>query len=108
MDDTAFKNVPPEVPNWLAYSLGEIHNGIKTTNGKVDTVIKEVKKINGSLTEEIKRSAVADSKHNGRIDDLEKKNPGNTNQVTFRWLLEKLALPIVMLVIGIVLTLLFA
>ena len=90
----------------MAYKLGEIHNGIKSTNGKVDEIIVEVKKINGGLSAEIQRSKLADASLEDRLDGLEK-IPINSNQVTFRWMLEKLALPVVMLVVGGAIALLF-
>jgi len=95
-----------DVSPWLAYKLGVIHSDIASTNGKVDVVINEVKKINGSLNEEIRRSALADQAHDGRLAGLEK-TPILPNQITFKWILEKLALPVVMLIIGGAIALLF-
>jgi len=95
-----------DVPAWLAYKLGEIHSDITTTNGKVDTVITEVKKINGNLQAEIQRSKIADTTHDARLDTIDKKSKDH-DVVSFKWLLEKLALPVIMLVIGGAIALLF-
>ena len=91
---------------WLVFTLTD-HS--KKLNG----LTEEVKKINSGLKNEIARSVLADgihderiARHKERIEGIEKKKPNNPNSdtkdtVTFKWLLEKLALPVVMLIVGI-------
>ncbi len=98
---------------WLVFTLS-------SHSEKLNSLTKEVKKINNGLRDEISNRKMEDVKHDERIDrqrerfDDHKKivhgnpkpnnpNSNNKNVVTFRWLLEKITLPIVMLVVGYVL-----
>ena len=85
---------------------------------KLNGLTSEVKKINSCLRDEIARSTLTDSVHDQQIDrqkerleEHKKNNPGNNSNtketVTFKWLLEKLALPVVMLIVGGAIALLF-
>jgi len=95
---------------WLVHTL---NNHSEKLNG----LTKEVRKINDGLKNEIARSVLADGlhderigRHKERIEDIEKKkpnNPKNESAVTFKWILDKLAVPIVMMLAGGVIALLF-
>jgi hypothetical protein len=90
---------------WLVFTL-------TSHSEKLNGLTKDVKKINDGLKNEIARSVLADglhderiARHRERIEGIEKKKPNNPNSntkdtVTFKWILEKLALPIVMFLIG--------
>ena len=97
---------------WLVHTL---NNHSEKLNG----LTKDVRKINDGLKNEIARSVLADgihderiARHKERIEGIEKKKPNNPNSntkdtVTFKWILEKLALPVVMLIVGGAIALLF-
>ena len=99
-----------ETDPWLVHTL-------TSHSEKLNGLTSEVKKINGCLRDEISRSRLADSVHDQlidrqkeRLEEHKKNNPGNSNTkdtVTFKWILEKLALPVVMLIVGGVIAILF-
>lgn len=71
---------PDDVSPWLAYYIGQIHNSVKT--------------IGTNQTNILKRLGIVEKK----IEGNNKSN--NPSGVTFKWLMEKLALPILMLGAG--------
>ena len=102
---------------WLVYTLND-------HSTKLNGLTQEVKKINNGLKNEVARSVLADGLHDERIDrqrerlDDHKKivhgnpkpnNPGSNTKdtVTFKWILEKLAIPVVMFIVGGAIALLF-
>ncbi len=97
---------------WLVFTLTD-HS--KKLNG----LTEEVKKINSGLKDEVARSVLADgihderiARHKERIEGIEEKKPNNPNSntkdaVTFKWILDKLAVPIVMMLAGGIIALLF-
>ncbi len=76
---------PDDVSPWLAYYIGQIHNAVKNISKNQDGILKRLTTL----------------EKNGK-----KSNP-NPSAVTFKWLLEKLALPIIMLVAGAAAAILF-
>ncbi len=94
---------------WLVFTL-------QNHSEKLNDLTTEVKKINGCLRDEIARSRLADSVHDERIErqkerleehkkNAHKNNPSSnrTETVTFKWILEKVSLPLLMLIAGYVL-----
>jgi hypothetical protein len=99
---------------WLVFTLS-------SHSEKLNGLTKEVKKINSGLRDEITNRKMEDVKHDERIDrqrerlDDHKKsvhgnpkpNNPNSSAVTFKWILDKLAVPIVMMLAGGIIALLF-
>ena len=80
---------PDDVSPWLAYYIGQIHSTVKTIQTNVATLTINQTGILARMGAVEKKIAVNN-----------KPNNPNSSTVTFKWLMEKLALPVIMLGIG--------
>jgi len=110
-----------DVNEWVRFQLLKIHDRTRTIENKVAEICSEHRGYNEfvmetkvRLAEGVKTFQNIDTRlmnMDEQIKDLKaiRNNPGknNHNSVTFQWLLEKFALPIVMALIGGAIVLLF-
>jgi hypothetical protein len=102
------------VNEWVRYQLVRIFDRTKAIEGKLDDVRDKQKLFDAfmlnaevRLAEGVQRFINID-KQIEYLKDMKKDNPATNNKsITFQWLLEKLALPVIMLIIGGAIALLF-
>ncbi len=101
------------VNDWVRYQLVRIHDRTKAIEKTVHEVhVKQITfeefrlKTEIRLAEGSQKFSSIDKQINGLRNNRLKNNP-NGNTITFQWLLEKLALPVIMLIVGGAIALLF-
>ncbi len=102
------------VHDWIKWQFLKLHDRTKTISKRIDDLCLNVSELEHFQHDAEVRLALGAERFNSlsvQIEDLKKsrKNPnGNgSDKISFKWLLEKFALPIVMLLIGGAVALLF-
>lgn len=102
------------VNEWVRYQLVRIFNRTKTIETKLDDVRDKQKLFDAfmlnaevRLAEGVQRFVSIDKQIEYLKDMKIKDKNGNNKSITFQWLLEKMALPIIMFLVGGAIALLF-